>query len=146
MERPLGLIIIDSDNFKLTNDKYGHPAGDEVLRTMASLMTTNSRVEDVVCRYGGEEFAILTPGVGAAGAAVLAERIRQKIESHEFNVSGEKLRVTVSAGVAEMTDAGVQDPQKLIDAADKAMYQAKHTGRNRVVTSGQESTPTAQAA
>jgi diguanylate cyclase (GGDEF)-like protein len=139
MERPLGLVIVDCDHFKSVNDRFGHPFGDEVLRTIGSLMTGNCRVEDVVCRYGGEEFAILTPSVGATGAGVLAERIRQKIEAHPFQANGETVQVTVSAGVAEVTDAELLDIEQLIQAADAALYRAKQTGRNHVVISGQKS-------
>lgn len=145
MERPLGLVIVDCDHFKSVNDRFGHPFGDEVLRAIGSLMTAHCRVEDVVCRYGGEEFAILTPSVGADGAAILAERVREKIESHPFQANGQTIQVTVSAGVAEITDAEQLDIEPLIQAADAALYRAKQT-RNHVVVSGRENAPATRAA
>lgn len=122
------LLLCDVDRFKQYNDGYGHPAGDEVLRIAARLLSQTIREGDFVARYGGEEFAILLPNTGSAEAQEVAERVRQAIESYEFAWR----RVTVSIGVsAAMT--GAAPPQSLVESADRALYAAKNSGRNRVV-------------
>jgi two-component system cell cycle response regulator len=144
-ERPLTCVLIDCDNFKNVNDGFGHPFGDEVLRTIGGIMTASCRVEDIVCRYGGEEFVVLTPGVRSPGATVLAERLRQKLDEHVFESNGQRVKVTCSAGVAELNTITMSTPGDLLAAADKALYQAKLGGRNRVVVAGNEP-PTTKAA
>jgi len=129
----LSLLMIDVDHFKLYNDRHGHPAGDDVLRGVASLLIEGRRVSDIVARYGGEEFAIVLCDTAKGQATELAERLRQRVASYSFvyasNQPGGKL--TISVGVAAMPeDAG--DGQTLIDAADAALYAAKRAGRNRV--------------
>ncbi len=114
------------DRFKQYNDAFGHPAGDEVLRTVAHLLCDQARGTDVVVRYGGEEFAVLLPDTSADGARVVAERIRAAIE----NAPWTRRNVTVSVGAAtrglDMDDAGA-----LLARADAALYHAKNSGRNR---------------
>jgi len=124
----LGCILADIDRFKSINDTHGHGFGDTVLRGVAQLMQNVSRTEDVVCRYGGEEFVILTPGVDMNGAVRLAERMRAAVEGHSFVHNTHRLQVTCSFGVS---DASVVETA-IVEAADKAMYAAKTNGRNRV--------------
>lgn len=124
--RPLSCVMSDIDLFKKLNDKYGHPAGDDALRTVAEVMRETCRREDVICRYGGEEFAILCPDVKCDGAAVLAERLRTGISNAKLTVPG--VHVTCSFGVTDSA-AGTDS---LIARADAALYRAKQAGRNRV--------------
>ncbi len=127
--RPLACVMMDADKFKSINDTYGHPFGDTVLRRIAALAQSQCRQEDVLCRYGGEEFVILTPNVDGAGAARLAERIRTLIEAEKFQFNGTPVPVTCSFGVAEIQTF---NELPLLDRADQALYDAKHGGRNQV--------------
>lgn len=132
-----GLVLIDLDHFKSINDTWGHAAGDFVLKTVAARMlrlVAGTRVSDrpLVARYGGEEFAILLPGVGTNGATRIAEVIRRDMEREPIRFNGQDLLVTLSAGVAVAPQQG-STPQTLFDAADAALYSAKHSGRNRVI-------------
>jgi two-component system chemotaxis response regulator CheY len=126
-EIPLSLTLIDVDHFKSFNDAFGHPAGDGVLRTVGRLLRESTRGQDVVSRYGGEEFAVLLPSTGPADASAMAERLRSRIEAHEWPLRA----VTASLGVATTTP-DTPDPGALIEAADRALYEAKRSGRNRV--------------
>jgi diguanylate cyclase (GGDEF)-like protein len=128
----IALILIDVDNFKGVNDRYGHPAGDEVLRQLAALMTIMTRSGDCLGRYGGEEFCMVLPDTSEADAAVLAERLRQRYADLRVAWRGEMLSGSISIGVADARLAGV-DMATMVAAADKALYQAKGDGRNRVV-------------
>jgi two-component system, cell cycle response regulator len=128
--QPVSCVMIDLDHFKQLNDRYGHPFGDEVLRGVGKLLNEMGRSEDVVCRYGGEEFVILTPGTQAEAAALFAERIRKGVESLKFTAKGQTITVTCSLGVS---DLGHIPPPSIVELADQALYQAKHGGRNRVV-------------
>ena len=131
----VSLILLDIDYFKLYNDTYGHQAGDACLKTVASLLIGSiHRPEDVVARYGGEEFAIVLPGTEFAGGSTVAERIRARVESVEITHARSAVSkyVTVSVGVTATIPRGGATPATLIAAADKALYQAKHEGRNRV--------------
>ena len=132
--RPLSCVMLDVDHFKAINDCHGHLAGDEVLRGLAKLLLRECRTEDIVCRYGGEEFVILAPNTPAPRAVVLAERLRAAAAAEPFGTAGSdgslQLRLTCSFGVA---DARVLHQSSLIDLADRALYHAKQTGRNRVV-------------
>jgi diguanylate cyclase (GGDEF)-like protein len=128
----LALAMIDVDHFKKINDGYGHPAGDEVLRQLAALMQSLARQGDVVGRYGGEEFCIVLPGTDAHAAAVLAERLRQRYADLRVPWDGAWLNGTVSIGIADVTAVGCA-VMPLIAAADRALYQAKAAGRNRMV-------------
>ncbi len=134
--RSLGLAIIDIDYFKHVNDTWGHDGGDEVLKVVARIMSKNIRQTDILLRIGGEEFAVIMPNVRHQIAENVMERLRLDIENSTISVNSKELRVSVSVGIA------VREPNKLISAeqlykqADLALYQAKETGRNKVVLSG----------
>ncbi len=129
--RPLALILFDVDHFKQVNDRYGHLRGDAVLQKIAAAVSELTRTEQVVARIGGEEFAILCPEVNAAGAAVLAERIREKVAALEHEDGTRRFQATISLGIAEWGDA-FEDQGALLAAADAALYRSKEGGRNRV--------------
>jgi len=128
--RPLACTLLDVDHFKRVNDTYGHSRGDEVLRGVGQVLLEESRAEDIVCRYGGEEFVILTPDATAQGAAAHAERVRTLLASRAFGREQDAARVTASFGCADTVMWGLA---ALVEAADKALYEAKGAGRNRVV-------------
>jgi diguanylate cyclase (GGDEF)-like protein len=130
--RPLTLMMFDIDHFKSVNDTYGHAAGDRVLQALATVCLATKRDADVAARLGGEEFALLLPETTASAAAQFAERLRQQIRDCAPIVENEKLPITVSIGIAaaSLTTPGVQP---LINNADQALYEAKRSGRNRVV-------------
>ena len=129
----LACIMIDLDHFKIINDTWGHHAGDEVLVAASKIMMDNSRKNDEVGRYGGEEFAILLPGTSMKKAAYIAESLRKKLESTVVNVDGQTIKVTASFGVACYPSQDIQTMSDLLKTADKALYEAKETGRNKVV-------------
>lgn len=132
---PLTLIILDIDYFKRFSDKFGHIVGDKVLRFVASALKKNVKGNDTVARFGGEEFAIVLPDTPRAGAAVVAEQIRERIATQKLSDSAENIKlgnITVSLGVAEYREH--ESAEELIRRADQCLYQAKHEGRNRVVT------------
>lgn len=126
--RPISVVMADLDRFKRYNDAYGHPRGDEVLIVVAQTLRQVSRAADIVARYGGEEFTLILPETPAAEAGVLAERARQRIE--EMSIGDGEARVTLSLGVAAFSPGMTKE--SLIEAADAALYAAKHRGRNRV--------------
>lgn len=133
---PLSLIVVDVDNFKAFNDNFGHAAGDEVLRRIAmSLQKSLRRPADLVCRYGGEEFVILLPGIEMEGAQVLAEASRFEIEAQyvEGETSGPPTHVTVSMGGVTRVPNQTMPDLGLFREADASLYEAKRLGRNRVV-------------
>jgi diguanylate cyclase len=125
---PCTLILLDVDHFKKFNDTHGHQAGDEVLRQVAKTLIAQSRDMDLPCRYGGEEFAVILPATEAAGACILAERIRKAVESSVTAFGGKSLKVTVSLGLSQL--AAGDDVAKLIRRADDALYKSKEAGRN----------------
>lgn len=126
----VSLMMIDADNFKQINDRYGHQIGDDVLRTIGEIITRQSRTGDIVARFGGEELAVILPETNATSAAILAERTCQAIASFPVMVSPhEVIQVTVSVGVAT-TPQDAHSSRDLITAADLAMYDAKRSGRN----------------
>jgi diguanylate cyclase (GGDEF)-like protein len=129
--RPLSLIVFDVDAFKSVNDAYGHLCGDFVLKEVVCLVSDFFRKEQTFARVGGDEFAVLTPEARSDGARILAERLRARVANHEFSYGGKSLRVTCSFGVAEY-HPGMKGPQELFEAADRALYRAKHAGRNAV--------------
>jgi diguanylate cyclase (GGDEF)-like protein len=129
--RPLSCLIIDIDHFKNINDTYGHKAGDAVLVMLAIILRACARSEDLVFRYGGEEFCMICPGATLEMAGLIAERIRQDVEGQSFQFSEMKIAITVSIGVAARTPKHA-DKEALIHDADSAMYHAKNSGRNRV--------------
>lgn len=126
------VMMIDVDHFKNINDRYGHPAGDQVLRRLAVLMQAMIRRGDHLGRYGGEEFCISLPSTGEAEAAAMAERLRQCYFDMRIEWGGQELRGSLSIGVADSRLAGAE-LSMLVTAADQALYQAKRAGRNRVV-------------
>jgi two-component system cell cycle response regulator len=128
----LTLVMFDIDHFKKVNDSYGHQAGDHVLSGISTLLGGALRAEDVFARYGGEEFAIICRGTDVAQAQVVGERIRRAVEKHSFVFEGTTIPVTISVGIAGLPDPAVKDTADLISRADKALYQSKHGGRNRV--------------
>ncbi|MDI6829445.1 MAG: diguanylate cyclase, partial [Armatimonadota bacterium] len=131
--RPLSIIMLDIDHFKALNDTHGHPVGDIVLQEIAKLLVSSVRDIDIVCRYGGEEFAIILPETQASEAIVIAERLRSAVRRHCFiGKDGQSVPVTISLGVAQYPIHS-KEREGLIMAADLAMYQAKSMGRNRVI-------------
>jgi two-component system, cell cycle response regulator len=131
---PLALLLFDIDHFKSLNDNYGHPAGDAVLREVVQAVQRTLRPEDVLARYGGEEFAVILKNVSSRSVHVLAERVRVAVEDLEIDWQGTAIRATASVGGAYVArTAMVEEPAALVAAADEALYQAKHGGRNRVV-------------
>jgi two-component system cell cycle response regulator len=128
-DQPLSCIMADVDCFKSINDTYGHSFGDDVLRAVAAIFTRNCRLEDIVCRYGGEEFTILLPNTPLAKASDLAQRLRLAIEAEPFLYRTDPVRVTCSFGVANLR---ASIPPSILELADQALYCAKHSGRNRV--------------
>ncbi len=129
---PLALIFLDIDHFKKINDTWGHPAGDSVLSELSRLMSELVRSEDVLARFGGEEFTVLCRGTDLPGAHVVAERLRKTVEARAFVFNGKTIPVTISLGVAAVPDGGIKDDPTFLAAADRAMYEAKRSGRNRV--------------
>jgi diguanylate cyclase (GGDEF)-like protein len=130
--RPLSYLLLDFDFFKSINDRFGHDVGDEVIFHVAAICCQDRRATDVVARIGGEEFAILLPETSIEAARMVAERLRENVESNPLQVDGRELTVTISVGVAE-AQAGMNGIFDLMKAADRALYEAKRTGRNRVV-------------
>jgi diguanylate cyclase (GGDEF)-like protein len=138
---PLALIFIDIDYFKKINDTHGHPAGDFVLSELSQLMADLLRTEDVLARFGGEEFTVLCRGSDLKGARIVAERLRRAVEERTFSFAGNHIPVTISLGVVSIPESGIADHNTFLAAADKALYEAKRSGRNRVCVHGTEETP-----
>lgn len=132
--RPLSILMADIDRFKLVNDTHGHDAGDQVLREFAARIRSTVRGADLACRYGGEEFVVVMPDTSAEIASAVAERLRASIEGTPFTLKGsaDMLHITASFGIAARTHS-VETPEQLMKQADLALYEAKSTGRNRVV-------------
>ncbi|MBC8131167.1 MAG: PleD family two-component system response regulator [Rhizobiaceae bacterium] len=130
--KPLGLVIADIDHFKRINDGWGHDAGDSVLRQFAARLKESLRASDLACRFGGEEFIILMPEADEVAVRSVAERLRRLVADQPFDLKGEAITVTVSAGMA-MLDAVGDDAETLLKRADRGLYQAKNNGRNRVI-------------
>jgi two-component system cell cycle response regulator len=132
----VAMLLTDIDHFKKVNDTYGHPTGDAVLRRVAGILKASARKIDIVARYGGEEFALVLEGTDRAGAKQLAERIREEVQAQTFESSKGPFKATLSLGVAVYPDDG-KAKQDVIACADKALYAAKHGGRNRTVCHGE---------
>ncbi|HRG96508.1 MAG TPA: GGDEF domain-containing protein [Polyangiaceae bacterium] len=128
----LSLLLFDIDFFKKINDSRGHLAGDAVLMELSGVVQSMLRTEDVFARYGGEEFAVLARGTSLAKAALLAERIRARVEETNFSFEGISIPVTISVGVAGLPETRCDDAQQLVAGADTALYDSKRGGRNRV--------------
>lgn len=129
---PLSLMLVDIDHFKKINDTYGHQAGDYILIAIAKLLKSSLRLTDIIARYGGEEFAVILPDTDIDSAYAAAERIRRLIETKKFLFNEKIITVTVSVGISEL-DKRTKSAEELIKKADDALYEAKSTGRNRVV-------------
>jgi diguanylate cyclase (GGDEF)-like protein len=133
--RTVSLVLLDLDNFKAHNDSFGHPFGDQVLQVVGDLLHSFLRTTDAPCRYGGEEFALILTETDEKGAFVTAERLRERIRAHAFRPHEKHVEVTASLGLAcsEIFERKSITVSKFVTAADDALYQAKHEGRNRVV-------------
>ncbi len=130
-QNPFCIMMSDIDNFKKINDQYGHAAGDHILIEYSKIHKKNSRRLDRIARWGGEEFLTLLPETDIKGGGILAEKLRQKIESHPYYYNGKEIKVTASFGLAEFND--ISEIDQCIQIADARLYQAKNSGRNRVV-------------
>lgn len=128
----VSVIVFDADHFKSVNDKYGHPAGDSVLRQIAECARRSLPGTVVLARVGGEEFAVLLEGLDLTAACTLAERIRSSVDAHHFSFGNLTIPVTVSLGVAELSPDSKESGQELFKRADEQLYKAKQSGRNRV--------------
>lgn len=140
----LALLLIDLDLFKQINDRHGHAAGDDVLCQISALLLQSMRPSDICCRYGGEEFLLVLPGMGLQTAVERAQALRQQVAERRWLADGQPIGVTLSVGVACAHNARVA-PAALIDLADRALYQAKAEGRNRVCMAGDAPTQAPQA-
>jgi diguanylate cyclase (GGDEF)-like protein len=129
---PCSLVMFDIDHFKNVNDSYGHQAGDEVIRTLASIVRQTARETDICGRYGGEEFTILLVDSDAAAATVFTERLRTKVAALVLNIDDPEIKFTISSGIAEYSKSFAKHTQ-WIEAADKALYHAKKNGRNKTI-------------
>jgi diguanylate cyclase (GGDEF)-like protein len=134
-ETPLSIVMLDLDHFKRVNDTWGHPAGDHVLQHLSATIERAIRNDDLFCRIGGEEFAILMRDTAERNACLFAERIRALIEQTKFTVDDTDIPVTISIGVSTLKSVIHKDPQALLADADRYLYQAKGRGRNRVEAS-----------
>jgi diguanylate cyclase (GGDEF)-like protein len=128
---PLAVVMIDLDGFKEINDTYGHVAGDEVLRLVASAVRAATRNNDLSCRYGGDEFVLVLDDCGGEQALEVVERLRERVARTPILLRGATLSVTLSAGVHAVQDADVPDADALLRSADAALYASKNAGRNR---------------
>src|SRR5262245_58740363 len=128
----VSLLMIDIDHFKEVNDKHGHLAGDAVLVAVANVLVRASRNEDVVARFGGEEMVIILRAIEVVAATAVAERLRKLIDAERIPFAGRELHATISIGVAGYPSTPAKTPEALVEAADQALYRAKHEGRNRV--------------
>ena len=130
-QRPMALLIFDIDLFKSVNDRFGHDAGDAVIRHVADICRSEMCESDILARFGGEEFVLLLPKTTGEQAVARADAMRQRLEATRFEVDGAKIGVTISIGVSQ-ADADMQCIGDLMKRADQALYQAKREGRNRV--------------
>lgn len=126
----LSLIMIDLDELKKINDRFGHHVGDGFLKEVARIVRVNTRASDVAARWGGDEFMLLTPGTDSVGASNIAERIRAQVERCTIKLAGKELRITISAGIVSYPTHASVLPE-LLKEADEAMYNAKRGGKNR---------------
>jgi diguanylate cyclase (GGDEF)-like protein len=129
-QRPLSLLVLDIDHFKSYNDRHGHARGDQAIKAVANALRRFARKPLVACRYGGEEFTVILPGIDCASAAILSERLRRTVEE---TLHGD-LAITISIGYACLTQSEFESAQKFFEAADAALYAAKQQGRNCVVS------------
>ncbi|MCG8668134.1 MAG: GGDEF domain-containing protein [Pseudomonadales bacterium] len=144
-QRPCGLVLLDIDHFKNFNDTYGHDVGDLVLKSVATTIKNLLRSTDTVSRVGGEEFAIIVPNTFRLDAGFLAERIRKHVEEHKVKVDDKALSVTISMGIAMNDPKLITTVDELYKQADKALYEAKQSGRNCVKFSVSETETSSSA-
>jgi len=130
-QQPLSVLMLDIDHFKRVNDTYGHLGGDACLINLSAMLRKNARKQDIVARFGGEEFVLVLPHTEAEPAAMLAERIRSKMEHLCIAYDGQDICCTVSVGIATIAEH-IVDEKMLLELADQALYEAKESGRNRV--------------
>lgn len=134
--QPLSFLMVDVDYFKRYNDEYGHLVGDLILKEIGRILKEKSREIDLLCRYGGDEFTLALPRTAIKDANIVAERLRRAVNEHLFHIAKEQFQVAISIGISSCNPRDMQldgITQTIIDAADKALYQAKSQGRNRVV-------------
>jgi diguanylate cyclase (GGDEF) domain len=129
-KKPFAIIICDIDDFKSVNDRFGHDAGDEVLKTLANIMRMIVRKQDIVARWGGEEFLLMLPQTDIEGGLVLAEKIRKKVRSTEFNFNGMKIHISLTMGLSIYKESKTID--ETISQADRALYMGKKLGKDCV--------------
>lgn len=132
-KHPLSLLLFDVDHFKAVNDDRGHAAGDETLKNVAGIISSSIREVDLCARYGGDEFVLLLPHTPGVNATVVAERVREKLARVRTTWAGAAAKVSLSVGVASNEDTALEKPDDLVEAADRALYEAKRAGRDRVV-------------
>lgn len=131
-EHSISIIMLDADHFKQVNDNWGHPIGDEVLKSIVKITEGVLRPGDTIARFGGEEFVVMLPKSNSIEASMIAERIRSSIEASSVDAGDEKIKITVSIGCASMSQSRSTLKQLLV-SADSALYQAKSRGRNCIV-------------
>lgn len=131
--RELSLLMIDIDHFKKVNDKFGHRAGDHILKKLADIFVKRSRKVDYVCRYGGEEFSIILPEIDIMGAFRFATTLKESVSGHKFRFENDVIPLTISIGISDIME-GIETTEELIETADRRLYLAKKMGRNRVVS------------
>lgn len=132
-DKGISFVMLDIDHFKKVNDTYGHECGDLVIQSVAQTLLDQTREYDIIGRLGGEEFGILLPQTNLDEAQVIAERIRQRVESTLILYDGKEIRVTISLGLIQNNDT-IDDFNTLVVLGDKCLYQAKEQGRNRVIS------------
>jgi diguanylate cyclase (GGDEF)-like protein len=132
-KRELSLLMIDIDHFKSVNDRFGHRTGDHILKELARIFVSRSRRVDYVCRYGGEEFAIILPEIDIMGAFKFAIALKEAVAAHTFRCEKTETTITISIGVSDIME-GIQSTDDLIETADRRLYLAKERGRDRVVS------------
>jgi len=129
---PFSLLILDVDNFKMINDTYGHHGGDAVLKKISETLHDNTRKSDFTCRYGGEEFVLILPETDIDNAAQVAGKIHEAIRTHTFGTSTHPFKLTVSIGVSSTSSQFYSDWRLMLNDADKALYVAKNSGKDRI--------------
>jgi two-component system, cell cycle response regulator len=130
--RPLALVLLDIDHFKVVNEEFGHLGGDFTLRELATCIKAMVRKEELFARYGGEEFTLVLPETTLEGGLLVAERVRALVEGHPFQYEDRRYSITISVGVATTAGDESLTPHELVRQADERLYQAKRDGRNRV--------------
>ncbi len=132
-EKPLSIILLDIDDFKIINDTYGHAIGDDVIISLSSFLHFNTRNSDIVCRHGGEEFVILLPNTDEDAALQIAEKLRTSVEEYKVTINQKlEIKLTISLGISSVDISNEKDIDKALGRADNALYKVKHSGKNSV--------------